>query len=259
MPPALFCWGDSQALHEPIVAIVGTRGGTAYGQAIAQKFAETLARAGAVIASGGAIGIDAAAHKGALKAGGKTIAVLAHGVDLVRPAVNRGLFAHIRQNGCLVSQFPIGMPSLRHNFPARNHTLAGLCQAVVVVEAPERSGALITARVGAEVGRDVFVTPGPITLDSFRGSHALIRDGAVLVDHPDQVIEALGLEPPAPAATLPEGPEAAILELLKEKPLSSDRIAEELGMDAGETLAKLTVLEMEGLVLRGPAGFTAAL
>ncbi|MBI3721690.1 MAG: DNA-protecting protein DprA, partial [Fimbriimonas ginsengisoli] len=225
----------------------------------ASKFAEALARAGATVISGGALGIDSAAHRGALAVGGRTAAVLAGGVDRVYPAVHAGLFMQIREHGCLVSQFALGSSPSGYRFLVRNRLIAGLCRAVVVVEAPERSGALSTAHAANDFGREVFVVPATIDKMGFRGSHALIRDGATLVDHPDQVLEAVGL-PTSAALAAPERSPAssvgeAILAALTENPITTDRLAEQTGLGAAQLLAELTDLEMEGWVTKHPGGF----
>jgi DNA processing protein len=257
-PPALFHWGQPIPTSKPMIGIVGTRTASTYGKAAAAKFAEAFSMAGVVVVSGGALGIDAASHIGAVKGGEQTIAVLGTGVDRVYPAANRELFGQIKANGCLLSQFPVGTPSLNHNFPARNHTIAALCQTLLVVEAPGRSGALITAREAAESGREVFVVPGPINQQGFIGSHGLIRDGATLCDHPDQVLEHLHIEAVAQADTgssnLTEAQEI-ILGKLDQNPTPSEKISESCGLDAAEVLAELTMLEMEGLIIRDAGGY----
>ena len=210
-----------------------------------------------VVVSGGALGTDTAVHQGALKGSGGTVAVLGTGVERVFPASNRALYEEIRENGCLLSQFPVGTPSLRQNFPDRNFTIAALSHALVVVEAPEISGALITARNAAELGRSVFVLPGPITQRGFVGSHGLIRDGATLVDHPDQVLEQLNIEAAPSAGEQDELNEIQqkIFSCLSDQPVSAEKISEESSLDAAEVLGELTTMEMEGLVIRDAGGY----
>lgn len=252
--PALFAWGDTSVFDAPMVGIVGTRGASSYGLAAAQKFAQELAACGAVIVSGGAIGIDTAAHKGALAAKGRTVAVLPTGVDIAYPSSNRQLYSEIRQSGCLVSQFPCGTGSFKSNFLSRNSTIAALCDALLVVEAPYGSGALTTAREAADLNRDVYVVPANITNPGFNGSHGLIRDGATLVTHPQHIIEEMGLKRPA----VQEDPADAhneILQLLSSAPLSAEKIAEHLGLEPGDTLAELTLLEVEGKIMRSESGY----
>ncbi len=253
--PALFAWGDTSVFDAPLIGIVGTRGASAYGLAAAQKFAEELAASGAVIVSGGAIGIDTAAHKGALAAGGRTVAVLPTGVDIAYPSANRQLYAEIRQKGCLISQFPCGTGSFKSNFLTRNSTIAALSDALLVVEAPYGSGALSTAREAADLNRDVFVVPANITNPGFNGSHGLIRDGATLVTHPQHIIEAMGLEPPTKPEEDGEGAHHEILQLLSAAPLSAEKIAEHLGLLPADTLAELTLLEVEGKIMRSESGY----
>jgi len=235
-----------------MVGIVGTRGASLYGKAAASKFAEALALSGIVVVSGGAAGIDAAAHNGTLEAGGSTVAVLGTGVDRVFPAMHRDLFERIRNQGCLVSQFAAGAGALRYHFPARNGLIAMLCDALLVIEAPAKSGALITASAAADMGKQVFVVPANITNTGFQGSHALIRDGATLVDHPDQVLEALnfgkiavrGAEEAASPA------QEAILKVLSVHPMSSEQILAQTGLAATDLLSELTLLELEGRIGR---------
>ncbi|HWA83780.1 MAG TPA: DNA-processing protein DprA [Fimbriimonadaceae bacterium] len=251
-PPALFAWGDFECSHAPTVAIVGTRAATTYGKAAAIKFAEAFAHAGVTVVSGGALGIDAAAHKGALAAGGKTIAVLAGGIEQVYPAVHGGLFTQIRESGCLVGQHGIGSRPNGFRFLNRNHLIAGLSLGVVVIEAPERSGALSTVHAANDQGKQVFVVPANIDNLNFKGSHALIRDGATLVDHPDQVLEAFGITASRPQAKMPEVSEigSRILAALAEGPLSAEFIVERSGLETFEVMAEITMLEIDGRIMR---------
>jgi DNA processing protein len=256
-PPAFFAWGDISCANLPSVAIVGTRGATTYGKAAAMKFAEAFARAGVTVISGGALGIDASAHRGALSQGGKTIAVLAGGIEQVYPAVHAGLFSRIRESGCLVSQDAVGSRPNGYRFLNRNHLIAGLSMAVLVVEAPERSGSLSTVNAANEQGKQVFVVPANIDNANFKGSHALIRDGASLVDHPEQVLDALGLAAaPAPAHAQLNGIGAKIVDALSESPLPIEFIAERTGLDASEIMAELTMLEIDGRVMRDGGKYT---
>jgi len=257
-PIGLFAWGDWSAAHRPTIGIVGTRGATTYGKAVATKFAEALAGAGATVVSGGALGIDAAAHKGAMTAGGKTIAVLGGGVDKLYPALHRGLFQQIREgNGCLVSQFACGVKPDYYRFLMRNQLIAALSQAVIVIEAPERSGALSTAHRANELGRQVFVVPANIDNINFRGSHALIRDGATLVDHPDHILETLQLEKTVAPSAMPEPSStgAAILGVLTTTPLAVEFIVERSGLPMHEVMSELTLLELDGRILRDAGGY----
>ena len=258
VPPALFAWGDTSSLDGPKIAIVGTRTCTTYGEAAATKFAEYFAACGVTVVSGGAHGIDGAAHKGAIQGNGKTAAVLGHGIDKVYPSSHAALFKQIRENGCLLSQFAVGKPHLAPNFLLRNQVVASLAHAVVVIEAPERSGALSTATHATNLGRDVFVVPGNITINNFRGSHQLIRDGATLVDHPDQVMEAMDWEPVPFDTRL--GPalsqaQTAIIDAIGSETVSVEKLAMQTGIGPSELLSELTTLELDGVVVRAGTGY----
>ena len=258
--PGFLYSGNKAALDKPCVAIVGTRSATPYGRVCARKFGEELARHGITIVSGGAVGIDAAAHEGALSVGGSTIAVLACGVDHVYPSSHAGLFTRIKEHGCLISQFAVSTKPADYKFIQRNHLIAALSTAVIVIEAPTKSGAIRTAGFAAEQGREVFVVPGQIDQFGFQGSHALLRDGATLVDHPMQVVESLGIELiSAPAKAAREGISGRILEVLSANSLSVEKIVELTGLDMSEVLADLTILELEGLVIREHGGFAKTL
>lgn len=258
IPPALFVRGDTACLHAPTVAIVGTRRASTYGKAVAQKFAERLASVGVTVISGGAFGIDVAAHQGALSAGGKTVAVLASGIDVVYPSPHRGVFDQIAAQGCLVSQFACGVKPEKYRFLQRNELVAALADATLVIEAPEASGALRTAGAAAGINRDVFVVPGNISNLNFRGSHGLIRDGAMLVDHPDQILESMGIEaPPEPEPSLSQltPTQQRLLEQLGDEPLPVEALVEKTGLDAADLLGELTMMEIEGLILRDGIGY----
>ncbi len=191
VPRTLYALGDTRLLSAPALAIVGTRRASPYGLSLAYQFAQSCAHDGLVIVSGLALGIDTYAHKGAL-ASGKTIAVLAHGLDQIYPAENRNLAkAILEQGGCLLSEYPPGTPPLRHHFPLRNRIIATLGSGVLVVEAPLKSGALITAQYAIDENREVFVAPGSLHNQQFSGSHHLIQQGATLVTHPQDIFGAL--------------------------------------------------------------------
>ena len=256
--PAIFFEGDLGALNQPTIAIVGTRTASGYGKACAMKFAEAFARAGVTVISGGAVGIDAAAHAAALDAGGETVAVLAGGVDQRYPSMNHGLFERIVKSGCLLSEFAIGSKPDQYKFIVRNRLIAALSRAVLVVEAPARSGALHTAVAAAELGREVFVIPAAIDFMSFRGSLGLIRDGATMVFHPDQVLEPLGIQPVAAEKKRRTGPITngeIVLNALSTNPISTEKIGELTGLDTATVLGELTMLELEGSILREAGGF----
>jgi DNA processing protein len=257
--PALYYWGDISVIHRPTVGIVGTRRAGTYGKACAAKFAEALARAGATVVSGGALGVDGAAHEGALRAGGKTVAVLATGADAVYPAVHAGLFERIRANGALVSQYAIGSRADEFKFLARNYLIAALSQAVIVIEAPHKSGSLRTAHDAADLGKEVFVVPSTIDNPNYFGSFRLIEDGATLLYRPEQVIDFLGLSaqpsPHQPALTGLGDLAEKILSALPVEPLSTEILLSRLGLDPGPVLAELTLLELDGKVIREGNGY----
>ena len=194
-PRRLFVAGSLREDNETMIAIVGTRKASAHGIKIAETFARELSAMGFAVVSGLAMGIDTAAHRGALSGGGKTIAVLGNGLDKIYPAQNENLAQKIiNQGGGIVSEYESGTPSYKHNFIQRNRIISGLASAVVIIEAPLRSGALATAGFAATQGREVFVIPGPVNHPNYGGSHALLRDGARLVTSPQDIIEDLGLK-----------------------------------------------------------------
>ncbi len=262
MPPALFLEGDAAHLSRPQVAIVGSRAATAAGCETAFDFAARLAAQGFAITSGLAAGIDAAAHRGALAAGGITIAVCGTGLDRVYPAEHRQLAAAIAASGALVSEFPTGTPPAAHNFPRRNRLMSGLARGVLVIEAASRSGSLITARLAGEQGREVMAVPGSIHNPLARGCHRLIKDGAALVETVDDVLAALGVTVPASASDSAsearDGTKIAngaldsdaemLLNALGFEPAGLDRLVERTGMAARIVISKLQLLELEGRV-----------
>jgi DNA processing protein len=260
-PLLLYIKGRVELLAGPCLAIVGSRNASRQGLANALAFAEALAGAGLAIVSGLALGIDAAAHEGALRRAGSTIAVVGTGADLVYPVRNRALAARIAQEGCIVSEYPIGTPPLPGNFPKRNRIISGLAAGVLVVEAAARSGSLITARQAAEQGRDVFAIPGSIHAALAKGCHELIREGAKLVDTANDVLEALALSPlagfPAPTHSGQQaqpGESETLLAVLGHGPVEFDVLLAELGWNAGELGARLLVLELAGHVERLACG-----
>lgn len=249
-PPGLFLRGSARAdvLSAPCVAIVGARGCSSYGAQIARSFARELAGAGLVVVSGLARGIDGEAHRGALEAAGVTVAVLGCGIDRDYPAAHASLADRIRERGLLVSEYAPGVEPAPWLFPARNRIIAGLARATVVVEARERSGALITADLALEEGREVFAVPGEITSRLSAGTNALLRLGATPATSSRDVLEALGVEPPPPSA--PElGPVAARLyERLQDGPADANELARATEIPASELAAALTELELTGVV-----------
>lgn len=266
-PAALFVTGARSLLARPQLAVVGSRNATAAGRENARAFARELAQAGLVITSGMALGIDGAAHRGALEAGAGTVAVMGTGLDRVYPARHRELAHAIAQHGALVSEFPLGTPPRPENFPIRNRIVSGLALGVLVVEAAERSGALITARLGSEQGREVFAIPGSIHSPLARGCHRLIRQGAKLVETARDILEELGplasVVLPAAAASstspsssddsLPE-PARQLLACLDHDPVTIDALIERSGLTADSVSSMLLVLELHGLVASGPGG-----
>jgi len=254
----------------PRVAIVGSRRPSPYGEAVAEQLAADLARAGVVVVSGLALGCDAAAHRGALVGGGVTVAVMGTGVDIVYPAAHFRLAEEIvAAGGALVSQFPGGTSPRRRNFPARNVTLAALSDVVVVVEAVQGSGALITAEAALDLHKEVMAVPGSIFSPLSVGTHALIRDGAGLVQNARDVLAALGvgrevLDDPLGAPgrlgfRLPAERDGILIHLSDVLAVSTAELARKLHLPVAEVLSRLTSLELDGAVRRHGAGYVRAL
>jgi DNA processing protein len=248
------------------VGVVGSRRPTPYGEAVAERLASDLALAGVVVVSGLALGVDAAAHAGAVDAGGCTVAVLGTGVDVIYPAAHVALAARIVESGgALVSQFPAGTPPQRGNFPKRNWTLAALVDAVVVVEAAEGSGALITAEAALALNKEVLAVPGSVFSPTSVGCHQLIRDGAALVQNARDVLAALGRgqevlddalrPPPALGVAPPPGPDPLLQHLSDAVPMDAGDLARKLQLAFPEVLRRLTALELEGRVDRRGSGY----
>src|SRR5690348_2324346 len=269
-PPDLRARGRWPPPEGPRAAIVGSRRPTPYGEAVAEELALELARAGVVIVSGLALGIDAAAHRGALNAGGVTVAVMGTGVDVIYPAVHTILAeAILAGGGALVSQFPDGTAPRRHNFPARNHTIAALSDVVVVVEAAEGSGALITAGAALDLHKEVMAVPGSVFSPLSVGTHGLLRDGAGLVQNARDVLAALDrggevLDDPlaAPANLgfrLPRERDGILSHLSDVLALNAAELARKLQLPVAEVLGRLTALELEGAVTRHQGGYLRAL
>ncbi|WP_431274819.1 DNA-processing protein DprA [Variovorax ureilyticus] len=243
------------------IAMVGSRNPTAQGEETARAFARAFGEAGITVISGLALGIDGAAHTGALEAGGAadrlaTVAVVGTGLDRVYPARHRDLAHRIAAHGLIVSEYALGTPPLNQNFPKRNRIIAGLARGTLVVEAALRSGSLITARLAAEQGMEVFAIPGSIHSPQSRGCHALIRQGAKLVESVGDVLEELRFDAPGPAAQ-PEqvaADESGLLADLGFDPVSLDSLCARTGWGAAELQARLLELELEGHVARLPGG-----
>ncbi|TAN34469.1 DNA-protecting protein DprA [bacterium] len=269
-PPALRARGRWPPPEGPRVAIVGSRRPSPYGEAVAEQLGADLARAGVVVISGLALGVDAAAHRGALNGGGITVAVMGTGVDVVYPAAHSRLAEEIiAAGGALVSQFPDGTAPRRHNFPARNFTMAALADVVVVVEAAEGSGALITAEAALDLHKEVMAVPGSVFSALSVGTHALIRDGAGLVQNARDVLALLGLvrevlDDPLAAPSrlgfgLPAERDGILAHLSDVLALSAAEIARKLQLPVAEVLGRLTALELDGAVRRHQDGYIRAL
>lgn len=270
-PLALFVAGDPGLLWHPAVAVVGSRGPTAGGRDNARAFSRALAAAGFAVGSGLAAGVDRMAHEAALEAGGITIAVLGTGPDVPYPQEHAGLMARIATEGAVVSEHPPGTAARREHFPSRNRILAGLSLGTLVIEAAGRSGALITARLAADAGREVFAVPGSIHNPMARGCHRLIRDGAALVESADEVIAALGAwagalrgelrrrlgaagqvdkdGTAAPSAAMPDDPaHHRLWRALGHDPSTMDQLAERTGLTAAALSSMLLSMELQGRV-----------
>lgn len=249
-PPGLFLRGegDVSLLSRPAVAVVGARACSGYGANVARGLGRALAAAGLVVVSGLARGVDGEAHRGALDAGGATVAVLGCGIDRDYPAAHRELAARICTcGGLIVAEYPPGVVPAPWRFPARNRIVAGLCSATIVVEARERSGALITADLALDDGRDVFAVPGEITSKLSQGANALLRVGAIPLTRVEDVLEHLGVEAPVAGRT-PIGEAAeTVLARLAEGAASADELVRATGLDAGAVAAALVELELAGL------------
>ncbi|MDX1607407.1 MAG: DNA-processing protein DprA, partial [Candidatus Competibacterales bacterium] len=262
---------DPDLLCEPQLAIVGTRNPTPTGRAIASEFAEQLTSAGLVITSGLALGIDAAGHEGALAAGGSTIAVLGTGPDRIYPARNQSLARAIAEQGALVTELPPGTTARAEHFPRRNRLISGLTLGTLVIEAAPQSGSLITARLAAEQGREVFAVPGSVRNPVARGCHQLLREGARLVESSTDVLQELaprlsGLlrdeTTPEPAAAVALEPVTELsdegyrilLDRLDEEPTAVDTLVERTGLTADVVSSMLLILELHGYVSAAPGG-----
>lgn len=256
-PPFLYQVGPWRPESSLLISIVGTRRATAYGLSVAYRFGYDLAQMGAVVVSGMARGIDAAAHRGALDAGGRTVAVLGSGADVCYPPESRGLYRQIREKGAILSELPPGTEPRREFFPDRNRIISGISHGVLAVEAGERSGTLITVKNALEQGREVFGVPGPVTSPVSSGIHAMIRDGARLVTSARDLLEDLGCISVAPtgwsAPALPDE-ELQVLQSMGSEPKWAGDLAEICGLTAGEVQGVLTMLELRGLARRIPGG-----
>ncbi|HTP94954.1 MAG TPA: DNA-processing protein DprA [Burkholderiales bacterium] len=253
-PPLLYLKGRRELLNRPALAVVGSRNATAQGIDNAEHFAHVLSDAGLTIVSGLALGIDAAAHRGGLRGVGSSIALVGTGLDIVYPARNRALAQTLAESGALISEFPLGTRALGSNFPRRNRLISGMSRGCLVVEAAISSGSLITARAAVEQGRDVFAIPGSIHSALSKGCHALIKQGAKLVESAQDVLEELGLAA-APAAAGVGPPEVAVdgaaqmlLEQLGFDPCDLDTLCRRSGLAADAVMTLLLQLELAGRV-----------
>jgi DNA processing protein len=250
-PPGLFVRGDAQVelLSRPAVAIVGARACSGYGASAARTLARDVARAGLTIVSGLARGIDAEAHRGALEAGGTTIAVLGCGIDRDYPAAHAELARRIASTGLIVAEYAPGVEPAPWRFPARNRIVAGLAEATVVVEARERSGALITADLALEEGREVFAVPGEITSALSAGTNALLKLGASPLTCAADVLSCFGLDAPELIGAPPSGDSARVLAQLRESAAGADDLARATGLPASTVARALVELELDGRVI----------
>jgi len=260
----LYIQGDSSVLNSPQLAIVGSRRQTPAGKKIACQFAYGLSELGITVTSGLALGIDASAHSAVCEVKGKTVAVLGCGLDTIYPRQNKPLAAMVQENGCVISEFPIGTPPKKENFPARNRVIAGLSLGVLVIEAAQRSGSLITARLALEQGKEVFAVPGSILSPQSSGCNYLIKQGAVLVQNLDDILFELQL----PLTNQQNDSEQQQLELLKKcknedcqvlisidfEATSIDSLMQRTGLEFHILSKRLLELELEGLVERAHNG-----
>ena len=253
-PPLLYCLGRRELLNRPCLGIVGSRNATPQGMLDAKAFAAALSQAGLTIVSGMALGIDAAAHRGGLKGLGSSIAVVGTGLDRIYPASNKNLAHQLAEDGMIVSEFALGTPPLAGHFPKRNRIISGLSRGVLVVEAAPDSGSLITARVAAEQGREVFAIPGSIHSPLSRGCHALIKQGAKLVESAQDVLEEMAWAITTPPVSSSSVEPDLVLDAMDAAPMSADSIALRCGLTLDALSAKLLMLELEGKIASLPGG-----
>jgi DNA processing protein len=263
-PPFLFVWGTLKPEDDLAVALVGTRTPSYYGLKACRRLAGNLAAQGITVVSGLARGIDTAAHEGALEAGGRTLAVLGCGLDVVYPPENRGLYQKIPGQGALISEFPLGTPPEARNFPIRNRLISGLSLGVVVVEAGFKSGTAITVQYALDQGREVMAVPGPVDSPSSVGPHRLIQQGGKLVWQVEDILSELpgfarGGSLGGPAGRLAETPSPIprpvadnLLSFLGAEPIQLDELVQVSGLPPAEVLSRLTILELQGLVRELP-------
>lgn len=263
-PPLIYVAGKRELLHDPALAVVGSRSPTPRGAADATAFARSLSDAGMCIVSGLALGVDAAAHRGGLDGRSSSIAVVGTGIDRIYPPGNAALAREIAERGAVVSEFPLGTPPVRSNFPRRNRIIGGIGLGCLVVEAAMHSGSLITAKQAADYGRDVFALPGSIHSPLSKGCHWLIKQGAKLVESADDILEEFGVAVARDAPARPP-PVAAdehcrrLLAALGAETLSVDALCERTGLTAEVASAMLLTLELDGYVARLAGGLYQSL
>lgn len=254
-PPLFYARGKIDLLNRPMLAVVGSRNATAQGLRNAETFSRTFSAGGLTIVSGLALGIDEAAHRGGLGGAGSTIAVLGTGIDIAYPKRNAQLFADIANSGLLISEYPIGTPPVAHNFPRRNRLISGLSRGCLVIEAALGSGSLITARLAAEQGREVFAIPGSIHSPLSRGCHSLIKQGAKLVETAEDVLVEFGSWSHASTSTpQPEEMSAGLLGHMGFDPVDIDALCARASLPAEAVTSELLRLELDGLVATLPGG-----
>lgn len=259
-PPLLYYRGQLIETDSTAVAIVGTRKVTAYGREMAYRIAFDLAKAGVTIISGLALGVDGIAHRAALEAGGRTISVLGSGIDVIYPGRHRDLARKIEDQGAVLTEYAPGTQPDRYNFPPRNRIISGLSRGVVVIEAPERSGALITVDFAAEQGRDAFAVPGPVHAPNSSGCNKILREGATLVRSAEDVLEDLHIRPvgqdePAHHQATLSDEERRLLSVLASEPQHIDDIAARLGKTVSDVSGELMMLELQGSVHSDGSGY----
>lgn len=258
-PCILYAKGRLELLSRPALAVVGSRNATAQGISNAQKFSESLSHAGLCIVSGMALGIDTAAHQGGLCGAGSTVAVIGTGADIIYPARNRALAHQIADSGCIVSEYALGTPALAANFPRRNRIISGLAQGVLVIEAAAQSGSLITARMAAEQGREVFAIPGSIHSPLAKGCHLLIKQGAKLVESAQDVLEelrhhAMPQSSRTNTSATEAGPGSRVLAIMGYDPVDLDTLVARCGLDISTLHTELLTLELDGHIETLPGG-----
>jgi len=266
-PPLLYVRGDPALLSQPQLAVVGSRRASSAGLRAAAAFAAEATRAGLHVTSGLALGIDGAAHQGALAASGRSVAVLATGIDQVYPRRHRGLAGELARDGCLASELPLGVPLRRHHFPRRNRLISGLSQGVLVIEAALPSGSLITARTALDQGREVFALPWSVYHRGGAGCLHLIREGAKMVETIGDVLEELGAmhalqrelmpssgEPPRPPSAMSRDG-AQLLELVGYEWVTADELSQLSALPSARVMTELSLLELQGVVTRGAGGY----